>query len=124
LWIEIGNELDGSYWKNHLDAFRRTAMTCYERVRSVSQEVRFITGSTMNYNKEIAWKRGGYEVLHDLCRLAWPMDTIQGLHPYRGGGRFWPSFNSERDALSELREVLRGRKLAITEMGWASDRTF
>lgn len=120
LWIEIGNELDGSYWKNDLEAFRRTAMTCYERVRSISDQVAFITGSTMNFNKEFAWKRGGHEVLAELCRLSWPRDTIQGLHPYRGGGRFWPSFDSEGEALAELRRVLRGRKVAITEMGWAS----
>lgn len=120
LWIEIGNELDGSYWKNSLDAFRRTALTCYDRVRSLSDRVHFVTGSTMNLNKEPSWKRGGYEVLQELCRLAWPMDTIQGLHPYRGGGRAWPSFASEDEALLELREVLRGRKLAVTEMGWAS----
>ena len=120
LWIDFGNELDGSYWKNHLDAYRRTAMVSYERVRSISDQVHFITGSTMNLNKEPLWKRGGFEVLEDLCRLSWPADTIQGLHPYRGGGRFWPSFDSEGEALDELRRVLRGRKLAITEMGWAS----
>jgi hypothetical protein len=120
LWIEIGNELDGSYWKNHLDAYHRTALTCYERVRSLSGEVNFITGSTMNLNKEFSWKRGGYEVLDDLCALSWPMDTIQGLHPYRGPGRYWPSFPNEEAALEALEKILSGRKLAITEMGWAS----
>jgi len=120
LWIEIGNELDGSYWKNHLDAFHRMALTCYERVRAISDQVRFITGSTMNFNKEFSWKRGGYEVLDELCGLSWPMDTVQGLHPYRGGGRYWPSFDSDESALAALTKVLRGRQVAITEMGWAS----
>jgi hypothetical protein len=120
LWIEIGNELDGSRWKEDLRSFYRIAMKCYERVRSVSDAVHVITGSTMNLNKEWGWKRGGFEVLDELCKMLWPKDTIQGLHPYRGGGRFWPSFDSEAEALEELRRILRGRELAITEMGWAS----
>jgi hypothetical protein len=121
LWIEIGNELDISWWgKNHLDAFHRTAMTCYERVRSLSQAPRFVTGSTSNFNKGFSWRRDGYECLDDLCELQWPKDTIQGLHPYRGPAREWPSFDNDAAALRELRKVLGGRALAITEMGWDS----
>lgn len=118
--IEIGNELDGSYWKNNLDEFFETAMTCYNAIRQMSKETPIITGSTMNFNKEPLWKKGGYEILDELCDLKWPKDTWQGLHPYRGGGREFPSFDSIEKALAELKKVLRGRPVAITEMGWAS----
>lgn len=122
LWIEIGNELDNSYWKAHLNDFHHLAIACYDRVRSVSPTVNVITGSTANFNKEFSWKRGGYEVLDELCGYKWPVDTLQGLHSYRGPGRIWASFDSDAAALRELKKVLRGRQVAITEYGWASDR--
>lgn len=121
--IEIGNELDGSYWKTNLDEFFELAMHCYKRVRSISDEVPFVTGSTMNFNKAgsiFCWKKSGYEIFRELNNLSWPSDTWQGLHPYRGDGRGWPSWDSDRDALEEIRDLLKGRGLAITEMGWAS----
>lgn len=118
--IEIGNELDGSYWKHNLDHFFELAMHCYERVRSVTPDAKFITGSTMNFNKEPLWKKGGYEIFCELVDFPWPADTWQGLHPYRGGGREWPSWDSDKDALEEIKHLLNGRGLAITEMGWAS----
>ena len=120
-WIEIGNELDGSYWKRHIDEFHELAMHCYHRVRSVSEDVPFITGSTMNFNKAPwPWQKRGYEIFRDVCSFSWPGDTLQGLHPYRQEGRGWPSFNSEDEVFEELRSLLRGRGLAITEMGWHS----
>lgn len=119
--IEIGNELDGSYWKDNLDEFFELAMHSYDRIRSITSETPIVTGSTMNFNKEPFWKKGGYEIFRELCALAWPKDTWQGLHPYRGdGGRTWPSWDSDQDALEEIARLLDGRDLAITEMGWAS----
>lgn len=118
--IEIGNELDGSYWKYNIGEFFDLAMHCYDRVRSVSTEVPFVTGSTMNFNKEPLWKKGGYEIFCDITEYPWPADTLQGLHPYRGDGRGWPSWDSDAEALAELRRLLKGRGIAITEMGWES----
>ena len=121
LWIEIGNELDGSYWKRNIDEFHELAMHCYDRVRSLSADVKFVTGSTMNFNKGLLWKDEGYEILEDICRTGWPADTYQGLHPYRGDeGLGWPSFDDTEDAQFALRRMLKGRKVAITEMGWSS----
>lgn len=122
-WIEIGNELDGSYWKYHLDEFHELGMACYERVRSISPFVPFVTGSTMNFDRGCLWKKKGYEILRELCRLDWPVDTLQGLHPYRTKCRQdeWPSWSSSEKALSKLAKVLRGRGVAITEMGWHFD---
>jgi len=125
-WIEIGNELDLSYWKKHLKEFHELAMACYERVRSISKEIPFITGSTANFDCRPLWKKGGYEILDELCRLDWPSDTIQGLHPYRTESRQneWPTWDSSNEALEKLRDVLRGRDVAITEMGWRSRGKF
>lgn len=120
LWIEIGNELDGSYWKKHLGQFHEVAMACYKRVRCFSKDVHVVTGSTMNFNKGAAWKDHGYEVLRDLCKFDWPADTYQGLHPYRQESIAWPSFSSDSEAFEALRRFLRGRGLAITEVGWRS----
>lgn len=126
-WIEIGNELDGSYWKRHLGQFHELAMHCYDRVRATSADVPFITGSTMNFNRaRYPWQRRGYEVLKKLCRLDWPHDTAQGLHPYRTECRQyeWPTWDSSAAALAKLTDVLRGRSVAITEMGWPSGGAF
>ncbi len=125
-WIEIGNELDGSYWKKHLDEFFELAMASYEKVRSISKEVPFVTGSTMNFNDADFWKKAGFEILDELCAFPWPKDTLQGLHPYRTDCRQdeWPTWDSSEEALRELRKVLRGRDLAITEMGWHSTAPF
>lgn len=124
-WIEVGNELDGSYWKEHLSRFHQLALFLYRRVRELSPSSPFITGSTMNLNKGALWKRDGFEVLEELCRLGWPGDSLQGLHPYRQkDGRGWPSFVDDNEALEELRRILRGRRVAITEMGWQSKRGF
>lgn len=126
-WIEVGNELDGSYWKAHLDQFYKLAMHCYDRVRAISLDAPFITGSTMNFNRApYPWQRRGYEVLKKLCRLDWPRDTLQGLHPYRSKCRQdqWPTWDSSIAALAKLTAVLHGRGVAITEMGWPSGGAF
>ena len=126
--IEIGNELDGSYWKEHLDEYHELAMACYERVRSISSAAPFVTGSTMNFDQApFPWQKRGYEILDELCgSFTWPDDTLQGLHPYRTRHpqSEWPTWSSSAEALARLREVLRGRGLAITEMGWHSGDTF
>jgi hypothetical protein len=122
LYIEIGNELDLSYWQEHLDDYHRMAMMCHEAVRKQSSDVRIVTGSTSNFRKKgLFWQNDhGYEILEKLCSFDWPDDTLQGLHPYRTGHRQseWPSFSSSEDALKALRKLLHGRKLAVTEMGW------
>lgn len=125
-WIEIGNELDGSYWKRNLDEFHELAMACYDQVRLVSGDVPLITGSTMNFNWAGFWKKSGFEILDELCELDWPGDTLQGLHPYRTDHRqdSWPTWDSSAEALEKLRDVLRGRGVAITEMGWYSGGKF
>ena len=127
-WFEIGNELDGSYWKHHLGEFFELTMVCYDRVRSISPLSPFITGSTMNFNDggPFWWKKAGFEVLDELCRFRWPKDTLQGLHPYRTKckQKDWPSWDDSDHALGKLREVLRGRQVAITEMGWHSGSSF
>lgn len=122
-WIEFGGELDGGFWKKRLKDYHRAAMAAYERVRFLSKEVRFITGSVMNFNRaRFCWQKAGYEVLRDLCKLDWPIDTLQGLHPYRNecAQDEWPSWKSRDEMMEKLRLVLRGRDVAITEMGWHS----
>lgn len=126
-WIEIGPEVDGSYWKKHLDQFHELAMFCCERVRSISPVVPFVTGSTMNFNRaKYCWQKSGYKILKELCRLDWPSDTLQGLHPYRTDlpQNEWPSWDDWDQAQNKLTRVLRGRKVAITEMGWHSNTGF
>ena len=120
-WIEFGNEVDGSYWKNNLGQFFNVAMACYRKVREASEHSPFITGSTMNFNKGRLWNRNGYDVMKELCAFGWPRDTLQGLHPYRQEGRGWPSFKSDAKALAALSKLLRGRRVAVTEMGWRSN---
>ena len=119
-WIEFGNELDGSHWERDPDGFFRVASVCYRKVREISPQAPFITGSVMNFNRGPLWKKRGYEVLRDLCKFDWPLDSIQGLHPYRQEGREWPSFASDKSALAALTNLLDGRRVAITEMGWRS----
>lgn len=115
LWLEFGNEIDiTAGWKRNLDAFHRAAMVCYERVRSLSGLVRYVTGSTSNFRKrKLPWQSPkGYEVQKRLSKMDWPVDTYQGMHPYRDDPSSfrWEAFE----------RMLGKRKAAITEMGWAS----
>lgn len=130
LWIDFGNELDLTPpWKNDLDGFFRTAMASYQAVRGMSDTVNFITGSASNFNRQpggICRSPRGLKILKELSKFDWPSDTFQGLHPYRTQSwqSTWPTWGGTDEALLALRDVLKGRRLAITEMGWPSGGKF
>lgn len=126
LWIEFGNELDITPgWNKDLEDFYRAAMLSYAAVRELSSEVKFITGSTSNFDRKSwgCWRSPrGWETLKKLSQFDWPADTYQGLHPYRNDLTTdqWKSWKDWSEALDRLSYLLNYRKVAITEMGWSS----
>lgn len=125
LTIEIAGELDlTDIWKGRkLSGYYDFAMRVYDRVRSLSSEVKIVTGSTSNFRQRPRFKRSrrGFEVLECLHDMGFPKDTLQGVHPYRNDLPPGLYHNWDRQgAFNVLRGLLDGRKIAITEMGWHS----
>jgi hypothetical protein len=125
LTIDVGNELDiTDTWRGRkICEFRDFFLHVYDRIRSTSAEVKIVSASSSNWRKKPQfWRsRRGYETLKALRDMKLPADTLQGLHPYRNDLPFheWHDWD-HTEGLEVLRDVLDGRTVAITEMGWHS----
>ncbi|MHA2337479.1 MAG: hypothetical protein ACXACX_09255 [Candidatus Hodarchaeales archaeon] len=122
VWIEIGNEPDltNDFSKDPMRFASYVSMLYGRLVKSCPElKDRVIAGGVSNLRKKT-----GYKYLRDYAHQSLPDQIIFGIHPYRTEVKPEDPFDKwERinDAVWDVKQhVLKGRKFAVTEIGWHS----
>lgn len=117
-WLELGNEPDltAGYDKDP-ERFATAVTQGVVHGRSVAPGARFIMGGVSNLNR-----RGGFRYLERVVKAGLPKQLIIGVHPYRSDVRPWEKFGGWKGGLEQaaqaLSEVVAGRPVAVSELGW------
>lgn len=118
-YLESGPELNiDPVFKKDLGLLEEHCWAAWEAIQKSDRKVPLIAASVSNLTR-----KGGMRSLEKWVARC-PKDWWIGIHPYRTRGplekqpELFEGFGSSGQMLTTLKDVLDGRKFALTEAGW------